>query len=183
MHIKGLVPVAAFLVQDALVLCGSNPPPRTNANMDTAPIAHGGRISWLDRNDCHLGAAQHALGYGQSWGRDDIALCLDVGHSDQDLVRDRQATGINIVPCADEHNTGTTMMEEIVGERADGLPHRSPHIPSKRFLALNLIGLQVNEHLLELFIQVGGDLTDEKHSCMTELPEGLCKLLAPCKVC
>ena len=114
------------------------------------------------RNDGDLASRQYLFSDGQCRWRHDVAVGLDVGKLAQKCIGNRQTGGPAGVVRSHEHDTGTLVVGEIIGKRADCLCDPGRGVSAQRLLALHQIGLDVLQHGLQLGI---GIAARRAHGC------------------
>ena len=148
------VVVAPLLGQDALVLGARNGAARTDTNPNSSLVANRGGVRRANRRDRHRGTGEDVLSDRQRGGRENVPVSLDVGELPQQIIRDVESRWSPVIAHTDEDDPRPSMVQKIVGERADGVTDGSRRVPLQRLLALHEFRLEVRHHRFELAVGV-----------------------------
>jgi hypothetical protein len=149
------IPVASFLAQDSLVLGVGDSLAGPGADVDAPLVLVWRGVARPHGHDGHLRAAKGHLRDGQCGGRDDVPVRLDVGQLQQELIGDGRAGRAPVVPRTDEDHARAAVVGQVVGECAGGFTNGGGRVAPHRLLALDEIGLEVDQHGLEILHFVG----------------------------
>ena len=146
--------MSPFLVQQSLVLSSRNCPSGPGAYPDCPTTSDGRGVRRMNGNDGNVAFGQAQPIHEESGRREDVAVGLDVGELQQQLVGDVQPHGLPVVLQSYEDYPGPPMAGQIVAERAYGFANPIGRAALDRLLAFDQFRLQVGGHCPKLRFRI-----------------------------
>ena len=155
MDVERRIAIAPFLVENALVLGAGERTPRTDPGPDATPIANRRRVRRRDGDHRYVAAVERMFVYRHGGQRQDVAVRLAVRQLEQQGVVYFVPHWGTVVAGTNEDHASAAAIRQVVGEGTNGLPDAVRRLAIERFLTLDQIGFDVEEHRGEFGVRVG----------------------------